>query len=135
MSARVPTSRGGFSIVECLVAMMLISAILLLLAPSLFHFANERVSVDAAQLRESFLRGQFNRLASLSFENLDAESGCTTVSDPELPHTRCVTVAVVSDQERLVTINITPTYSFIPPDTLVMTRTDLETNPFNTAQP
>jgi prepilin-type N-terminal cleavage/methylation domain-containing protein len=135
MSARVETPRAGFSIVECLIAMMLISAILLMLAPSLFHFANERVSVDAALLRDSFLRGQFNRLASLSFDNLDAQAGCITVSDAELPHTRCVSVAVVSDQERVVTINITPTHAFIPPDTLVMTRTELETNPFDTGQP
>jgi prepilin-type N-terminal cleavage/methylation domain-containing protein len=135
MSIRRAGDKGGFTLIESLVAMVLISAVLMLLAPSLFHFANERVTVDGAVLREAALRGEFNRLASFPFDDLLDEVGCTTISDSELPHTRCVSVTELSEQEREITIDITPSSSWIPADTLVMTRTDLETNPFNTAQP
>lgn len=135
MISPVASERAGFTLIESLVAMVLVSAILLLLAPSLFHVANERVTVDAAVLREAALRGEFNRLASFSFDDLLGQAGCTTVSDSDLPHTRCVSVTELSDQEREITIAITPSSSWIPADTLVMTRTDLETNPFHTTQP
>jgi prepilin-type N-terminal cleavage/methylation domain-containing protein len=135
MSAHRSRSVAGFTLIESLIAMILISAILALLAPSLFHVANERVSVDAALLRQSVLRGEFNRLASLTFADLDGEAGCTTVSDTDLPHTRCITVTTLSERERSLKVQVTPSSSFIPSDSVVMMRTDREANPFNTAEP
>jgi prepilin-type N-terminal cleavage/methylation domain-containing protein len=135
MSRSLLSQKAGFTLIESILAMILISAILSLLAPSLFHVANERVTVDAAILREATLRGEFNRLASFPFDDLAGEAGCTTVTGTELPHTLCVSVADLSVTEREITIEITPSSSWIPGDTVMLTRTDRDDNPFNTAEP
>jgi hypothetical protein len=126
---------GGFTVVESLMALIMVSAVLMLMAPALFHVANERVTVDAATRREALLRGESNRIASLPFANLDAQAGCASVSTPHLPHQRCITVTTLSVQERTLVVKITPTNTLVPRDSVVITRTDRKANPFNTNQP
>lgn len=125
----------GFTVVESLMAVMLVGAVLALMAPALFHAANERVTIDAATRREALLRGQVNRISSLPFANLDALAGCATVATPLLPHQRCITVTAISTQERQLVVKITPTNTLVPRDSVVITRTDRKANPFNLNQP
>jgi hypothetical protein len=135
MSDRSMSSRsGGFTLVETLVAMILVSTVMFLLAPALFHVANERVTVEAATHREAALEGESNRLSSLPFAELDAQSGCTLWSDP-FPHERCVVVNEVSKQEKQLLVTIVPLDAAVARDSLLMTRTDRRANPFNTGQP
>lgn len=126
---------GGFTLVESLLALIMVSVVLMLMAPAIFHVANERVTVDAAGRREALLRGQFNRMASLPFANLDAQAGCTNVATPLLPHQRCITVTSLSTVERRIQIKITPTSTLVPKDSVQLTRTDRRANPFNTLEP
>jgi hypothetical protein len=125
---------GGFSLVESLVALVLVSTVMLLLAPALFHVANERVSVEAATDREAALEGEADRLSSFPFTELDSEAGCALLTDP-FPHTRCIVITEVSSQERQVIIRIVPLNSAVARDSVVMTRTNRRANPLNTAQP
>jgi type II secretory pathway pseudopilin PulG len=125
---------AGFSLVESLVALMLVSTVMLLLAPAIFHVANERVTVEAAAEREAALEGESDRLSSLPFTDLDGQAGCTELSDP-FPHTRCIVITEVNNQKRDVKVRIVPTNSAVARDSVMMTRTDRKSNPFNTAQP
>jgi type II secretory pathway pseudopilin PulG len=125
---------GGFSLVESLVALVLVGTVMLLLAPALFHVANERVTVEAATEREAALEGESDRLSSFPFAELDSEAGCALLTDP-FPHTKCIVITPVNNQERQVKIRIVPLNSAVARDSVVMTRTNRRGNPFNTKQP
>jgi prepilin-type N-terminal cleavage/methylation domain-containing protein len=128
-------SGGGFTLIESLVALVLVSAVLMLLAPPLFHVANERIRIEGESRREAVLRGESNRLASLPFEELDDQAGCTTVTGSQFSHERCITVSQLSPREREIKIKVMPSNSLVVVDSVVMTRTDRAPNPVNTGQP
>jgi prepilin-type N-terminal cleavage/methylation domain-containing protein len=139
-AARLGSARsGGFTLIESIVALVVVSAVLLILAPVLFHVANQRVEDEGVIEREALLRGEASRLSILPFANLDAEAGCTTVSvvnaARDLAHTRCIGVTAVSSGERTVTVKITPANTRVAKDSVVFTRTKAKSNPFNTASP
>jgi prepilin-type N-terminal cleavage/methylation domain-containing protein len=122
----------GFSLIESVVALIVVGATLVVLAPVLFHVANQRVEDEGVTEREAALRSEANRLSLLTFTSLDAQAGCTNVSG-DLPHSRCVTITTVSAYERTVKVKITPTNTLVPKDSVVFTRTNVRSNPFNTA--
>ena len=134
-SVRPTDGTEGFTLVESVVALMVVSATLLVLGPVLFHVANQRTKDEGVIERDALLRSEANRLSSLAFKSLDAQIGCTTDSDADLPHTRCVGVTSVSFSERTVKIIVAPTSARVPRDSVVLTRTSARGNPFNTALP
>jgi prepilin-type N-terminal cleavage/methylation domain-containing protein len=141
MSDRSPSlARSmGFTLIECIVALVVVSSVLLLLAPVLFHVANQRVEDAGVIEREALLRSEASRLSILPFRMLDAQAGCTTVSvvnvARDFGHTRCVSVTAVSSKERSITVKITPTNTVVAKDSVVFSRTKAGSNPFNTSQP
>ena len=67
---------------------------------------------------------QLNRLAALSYAELDAQAGCVTVNTQPMPHTRCIAITSVgggmgAKQLRLI---ISPSNALIKPDTTYLTR-------------
>ena len=132
---RAASGSGGFTLIESLMAMVLVAVTLLILGPVLFNAASQRVRDEGIVEREAVLRSEVNRLATLRFSSLDEQAGCSTVPGPDFPHTRCVTVAAVSSRERTITVRVTPVSPLIPIDSLTIARTSSRGNPFNTAQP
>jgi hypothetical protein len=118
--------------VESIVALVLVSAVLLMLAPVLMHAAGQKVTQEGLLERDAILRGESNRIANLPFQALDAQEGCKTFQSGKLPHSRCIDVAEVSSQEREVVIKVDPTTPLVPTDSVVMSRTNSRRNPFNT---
>lgn len=133
---RVATGhREGFSLVEALFALMLLSVVLMSLAPVLFQTVN-RQQVDALRLeRTGVMVGETNRLLALPFPALDAESKCEDFPGPTpFAHERCVLVTGAG-RAREITVVVTPTHAGVGADTMVFTRTRTSghINPFNTA--
>lgn len=127
------TRQAGVSLIEVLVAMVLMSAILIPVAGMTALGANVSTRGAGGSYRQGVLNQQANRLATLPFANLPAAAGCTTVSTGTFPHVRCVTVTDVSSTLRRIQIVVTPTQPGVRPDTARFDRANPPTgNPLNT---
>ena len=133
-SAAMRDKSGGFTLLESLVAMGLIAAVLSVLAPVLFQVAKLKARDVGTIERDAVLRGESNRLAMLTFAALDAQAGCTEVTDRARFHySRCVTVTAVSAKERSILIAVHPANAEVPADSVTLTRTRTSlgsSNPF-----
>ena len=63
-----------------------------------------------------------DQLMVIPFNLLPSKEGCTTVSRPPYPHTRCVDVEDVAFRHRRVTVRFTPSNSRFKADTIVFER-------------
>lgn len=127
-------SEVGFSLIEALVAMTLLSIVLLSLAPLSFRAAHGAVEANGAAHQTAALTSEVGRLDVLPFESLPVGTTCVTVSTPPFPHTRCTTVNNVSSKRKQVIVVVTPSgNSLLKPDTTIIERTPAgKANPLNT---
>lgn len=132
MSARDAAGRGGFSLIELMVAMVLTSVALMALAPALFQSVNRQKIDTVGMERDAVLLAEANRMTSLPFPQLDAQAGCTTIPAEEtFPHERCIAVETVGARERKVVVRVTPLDTAVRPDSVQVFRTTPPPNPFN----
>ena len=123
--------RGGFSLVEVLVAIALFGISMSALAA--LSFAVTRRSADTAGVvqRTAVLEGRANDLFSIPWSNLDARVGCVTVNSAGFSRQECITITTHSATRKSVTLRVTPTDTSIEPDSVVVERTQPPaTNPF-----
>ena len=124
-------AQGGFSLVEVLVAITLLSVVLLGVARLTFVMARRFYSLSGGAARDGVVAQQMNQFTAMAFDSLKSRAGTITVNKPPLPYTRVVTVDSLSPKLRRVTIVITPLNTVFRPDTLVIQRTKPAGNPFN----
>lgn len=122
----------GFSLVEAVVAIMLLGVCLMGIAKANFVIARRFYALSAGAARDGVLAQQMNQFTSLPFDSLAHSAGTTTVSKPPLPYTRKIIVDSLSPKLKRVTIVITPLNPAVRPDTLVLQRSKPGKNPFNT---
>jgi prepilin-type N-terminal cleavage/methylation domain-containing protein len=123
-TAQPAPNRGGFTLVEILVSVTLLSVASLSLGTMLFRSARLANATSAASYQTAALSGTAARLDALPFDALAAGSTCVTVNSQPFPHTQCTTVANSSARVKTITIVVTPTGSSLtPPDTTIITRT------------
>jgi hypothetical protein len=65
---------------------------------------------------------QTDRLQAMPFDSLTARAGCTVITGPPLPHTRCITVTTMPNNKVQVRLIVTPTDPKLRPDTTTFTR-------------
>jgi type II secretory pathway pseudopilin PulG len=126
--------RGGFTLIEVIVAILFMAITLSMLAAFSVGTATQLVKLSQSDVRQAVTLREVNRLAALPFTALTAENGvCRTVTVADLAHTSCVTIAN-SAEGRTVTIVVRPpsgltsTYA----DTIVLRRVPPAYNPLNT---
>jgi prepilin-type N-terminal cleavage/methylation domain-containing protein len=125
--------RSGVSLVEVLVAIVLMGTVLTSLAGLTFTAARQSVRVAGSTYRQAVIQQEANRVAALPFASLTGLSGCRTVSSGTFPHTVCITVTTVSAVRRQVQVVVTPSQPGVRPDTLRFERTNPPTsNPLST---
>lgn len=123
--------RSGFSLVEIVVAMMLLSVTLLALAALMTQVAAQSRTTEVVAQRNAALIQQVNYYTALSYTALvPALAGCEAVESAMLPYERCVEITEVGTT-RTVKIRITPRNEAYRPDSAVFERTALPVNPFN----
>ncbi len=122
----------GFTLIEIVVAMTLLSITLVSLAAWTYHVARRSVNSAAVAYRTAALTEQVGRLTVLPFADLDAQDGCSPIANPPFPHERCITVTTVSPTVRDVKVKITPDNTQFRPESLLFKRTRAAVNPFNT---
>jgi prepilin-type N-terminal cleavage/methylation domain-containing protein len=125
-------SQAGFTLIEIVVAMVLLSLVLLGVAQLTFILARGTATVAGGAARGGILAQQVNQFAAMPFDSLKGKAGTVTVNKPPLPYTRTITVDSLSAKLRRVTIIVAPLNSAFKPDTLVIQRTKPSANPFRT---
>jgi prepilin-type N-terminal cleavage/methylation domain-containing protein len=124
-------ARGGFTLIEVLVAMVLLAIVLTMLAAFSLGTAAQLVNLSRGDVRQALTQREVNRLAALPYNELPAAAGCRTVTVSSLPHTSCVTVTQAT-QNRSVRLIVTPQWSGSYADTVLLQRAAPAYNPFNT---
>ena len=126
MTARTPASsnRGGFTLVEVMVSMTMLSVASLALGTLLFRAARQANATSTASYQTATLAGEAGRFDALPFDSLTAGTTCASVSGGPFPHSKCTTVNNVSSKVKQIVIIVTPSgNTLMHPDTTIITRT------------
>jgi prepilin-type N-terminal cleavage/methylation domain-containing protein len=101
------TRRDGFSMLEVVLAMVLLSVILTALAGLTFRTAKQAVhNGDGSRVQAASLE-LVNRFSALPYANLAGAAGCDTVGSLNNKFQRCVTVTTTGNSSQ-VTVVTTP---------------------------
>lgn len=108
--------RDGFTLLEVLVAMVLLSIGLTSLAAMTFSTGRQGVNLTNASGREAVTMQELNRFTALPYSALSNHNGCLTMTAPgsNLSYNRCVTLtntATYTTVQIVVTPNKTGTYA------------------------
>src|SRR5688500_427045 len=106
---QVSHSTGGFSLVEVLVSMTILSVASLAMGTLLIRATRAAGATSSAAHQTAAMSGAVARLDVLPFEALTAGTTCVTVTAVEFPHTECTTILNVSAKIKQVTVVVTPT--------------------------
>ena len=124
------STRDGFTLIEVVVAMVLLSAVLVMLAGMTFTTAQRSVDLHSTGARQALMLQEVNRISSIDYDNVDAQAGCRTLSAGDgMEYNGCVTTSVVSDNSVQVQIVMAPVRSsLIRPDTVRFIRSQPPTS-------
>ena len=115
--------RGGFTLVEVLVTITLISTGILVLGSMLLRSARAAEAASAVSYQTAAMASEVARLDALPFTALAAGTTCDTLAVAQLPRIRCSIVAVVSPKVTRVTVRITAIGNpLIPADSVIFER-------------
>jgi hypothetical protein len=84
--------------------------------------ARRAVTAAATTARAATMGEQVDRLQAMPFDSLAARAGCTTVTGPPLPHTRCIVLTTLPNNKLQIRLVVTPTDLKLRPDTTTMSR-------------
>ena len=102
------TPTGGFTLVEILVSMTILSVASLSMGSLLFQAARQAGATSAGAQQSAAVQGTMAQYDVVPFDQLVAGTTCVTVNDPAFPHERCVTIVNVNSKAKNVTVTITP---------------------------
>jgi prepilin-type N-terminal cleavage/methylation domain-containing protein len=103
-----PQQTAGFTLVEILVSMTILSVASLGLGTLLFRAARQAEATSSASYNSAAITQQVSQLQVLPFDALIAGTTCETVADPAFPYESCVTIVNVNSKIKEVTVVITP---------------------------
>ena len=81
---------GGFSLVEVVVAMVLLSFIVMALGALTSVTAQKSIGLANGTGKQAFALQEINRMATIPYTAIDAQVGCDTVSTSQLSYRRCI---------------------------------------------
>jgi prepilin-type N-terminal cleavage/methylation domain-containing protein len=121
MTLRV-RSNAGFTLIEIVVSLSLLSLVLMSLAGLSFTAARRATTVSNLTPLYHVATQQVNRVSVLPYDSLALGTTCRTVTG-SFAHTRCVQVDSLQVKVKQITLIITPANTKIKPDTEVFRRT------------
>jgi prepilin-type N-terminal cleavage/methylation domain-containing protein len=117
------SDRRGFTLVEVIVTITLISTGILVLGGMLLRSARAAESASAVSYQTAAMASEVGRLDALPFDQLAAGTTCDTLAVAQLPRIRCSIVAVVSPKVTRVTVRVTAIGNpLIPADSIIFER-------------
>ena len=134
---RTPQQTEGFTLIEVLVSLMILSVGTVALSALLLRSARQATAASAQVYQNAALSSETGRLGALPFDQLPAGTTCVNVTTGPFLHTRCAVIVDVSAKTKQVTVTVTPTGpTQLQPQTTSFERsiagTSNGTNPLNT---
>jgi len=124
-------NRSGFTLVEIVMAMMILSIILMTLAGLSFRTAKQSLDNVGRDQRQAVLMQEINKMAAVPFSALGDHVGCHSVTTGTFPYERCISNSTTGTVTR-VTIVVRPLHAMWAPDTVFVDRSKPPKSPFNT---
>lgn len=125
-SSTLRAKRGGFILMEVIVAMTLLALIMTPLAAMVFKITARSHRSIGNTYRNAVVMKEVNLLESLAYDSLAAGTTTTTVATPPYPYTKTLTVAQYYSKFMLkgktVQLVITPANPLYRPDTVKFIR-------------
>ncbi|HWV57121.1 MAG TPA: hypothetical protein VNZ57_06585 [Longimicrobiales bacterium] len=122
-SARTGPS-AGFSLVEAMVALLMIAVSAVILLPITFDIALQTRRTTVENQRTATLNAEVENVSSIEFDALESGTTCVDFSNSHFPHTKCITVTELGNGNRKrVTVVVTPHNGYgVGADTVVVER-------------
>ena len=108
MSIRIASSNRGFTLVEVLVSMTVLSLGLALLGTALVRSARQATAASSVVYENAALTKEIGRLGALPFTALAAGTTCTTVTAHPMPHQICTTITATNPKRKTIKVKVTP---------------------------
>lgn len=115
--------REGFTLVEVVIAMVLLSTVLVMLAGMTFATARRSVDLQTAGARNAVMLQEVNRLTAIDFADLDAQAGCRSLNSGADDFQACVAVSSLGTRTRRVRVALDPARAGVSTDSVVFIRT------------
>jgi prepilin-type N-terminal cleavage/methylation domain-containing protein len=120
--------RKGFTLIEVIVAMVLLAVAVSSLAAMMYSVATSSKRVTGGAYRNGVLMHEVNRLIALPYDSLAVGSSSVYVTSGAYQHTRVITVAEPTAKLKTAQVIITPVNPDYKPDTVRFTRTNARTS-------
>jgi prepilin-type N-terminal cleavage/methylation domain-containing protein len=108
MSIRIATRNRGFTLVEVLVSMSVLSLGLALLGTLLVRSARQATAASSVVYENAALTKEIGRLGAMPFAALAAGTTCTTVTAHPMPHQICTTITATNTKRKTIKVKVTP---------------------------
>jgi prepilin-type N-terminal cleavage/methylation domain-containing protein len=113
----------GFTLIEILVSITILSVGILILGNMLVRSARTAEATSALTYQTAIMAAEANRLDAIPFAQLAAGTVCDTETALPLPRTRCITVIDINAKLKQVKIKVTPTGNVpVNPDSVMFER-------------
>ncbi len=123
-------NRNGFSLVEVMIALTIMSVVLIALGGLMFQVAQQNRSSAAITYRTAAAQKTAAHIQALPWASIGAASGCTADSSGLMAYNRCISVTIPNANTRNVTVVITPTGLLTAlPETLLVVRSNKKSRP------
>jgi prepilin-type N-terminal cleavage/methylation domain-containing protein len=118
--------RQGFSLIEVIVAMVLLAVAVSSLAGLVYSVSRSGIRTTGDAYRNGVVMHEVNRLEGIPFAAVTSSS--ETVGTGNYPHTREITVVDLASNIKKVTLVVRPVNPLYKPDTVIFLRTNARTS-------
>ena len=116
-------NRNGFSLIEVMIALTIMSVVLIALGGLMFQVAQQSRSSAATTYRTAAAQKVAAHIQTLPWASIDGASGCTADSSGLMAYNRCISVITANAKTKQITVVISPTGLFTAlPETLLVVR-------------
>ena len=116
------TRQDGFTIIEVLVAMVMLALLLTTLAGLTYYTAWQAVRATNMTTQQSISLAAVNRFSTLPFNQLATNAGCDSVGTTNNMYRRCITVTTTGGTAQVQVVT-TPLQRSLPASTVQFVRT------------
>lgn len=117
------TGNRGFTLIEAMIAVVIVAIISLMLTPVVVYEARRERLATAATYRWALTAESINRVNSIPAALLTPSVTCDVAAALPIQFQRCITVVNTTSRLQTVTVTVLPVnHSWIPGDTTVIER-------------
>jgi prepilin-type N-terminal cleavage/methylation domain-containing protein len=113
---------GGFSLIEIMITMVIVSTVILSLAGMAFQIARRSTRATDQTLSMGVLLARMDRASTINYDSLPTIARCDTTVSGVVSICGCITVDDLSNVLRRVRVIVSTTISGSRPDTITFER-------------